>query len=333
MWSVQKTKHTRSARAGLQFSVAKAEMTCRAQHARIGAGAPVYLAAVMEYISAEILELSGQEKRESLGSTKLQIQVCDVHRGIENDMELRSLFLGTELRRGLLPRLCPGPNVDEHQPDEKHQKDDDDSDEEEDEEEEMDEEEELRFRELEAEGVDTPEDGESSSDEDEEARQKEEEGWYEEADEQEPQYETSSDSEDSEDEGERQRHFHGDEHADAHAVQQDSKEGNSTGVIKVLDELLDPERVLSGRGDVYRVLKQVHPGVGIGDDALELVVQLVQHLGDTIAGKASHLAQYVNSTTLNSREIQTAVRLMLPGELAKHAVSEGTKAVTKWSCR
>jgi len=35
--------------------------------------------------------------------------------------------------------------------------------------------------------------------------------------------------------------------------------------------------------------------------------------------------------TLSSREVQTAVRLLLPGELAKHAVSEGTKAVTKYS--
>jgi hypothetical protein len=35
--------------------------------------------------------------------------------------------------------------------------------------------------------------------------------------------------------------------------------------------------------------------------------------------------------TLTSREIQTAVRLVLPGELAKHAVSEGTKAVTKFT--
>ena len=36
-------------------------------------------------------------------------------------------------------------------------------------------------------------------------------------------------------------------------------------------------------------------------------------------------------STITSREIQTAVRLMLPGELAKHAVSEGTKAVTKYT--
>ena len=36
-------------------------------------------------------------------------------------------------------------------------------------------------------------------------------------------------------------------------------------------------------------------------------------------------------STISSREIQTAVRLLLPGELAKHAVSEGTKAVTKYT--
>ena len=35
--------------------------------------------------------------------------------------------------------------------------------------------------------------------------------------------------------------------------------------------------------------------------------------------------------TITSREIQTAVRLVLPGELSKHAVSEGTKAVTKFT--
>ena len=36
-------------------------------------------------------------------------------------------------------------------------------------------------------------------------------------------------------------------------------------------------------------------------------------------------------TKYSSCEIQTAVRLLLPGELAKHAVSEGTKAVTKYT--
>ena len=45
----------------------------------------------------------------------------------------------------------------------------------------------------------------------------------------------------------------------------------------------------------------------------------------------SLLAHYNKRSTITSREIQTAVRLLLPGELAKHAVSEGTKAVTKYT--
>ena len=43
------------------------------------------------------------------------------------------------------------------------------------------------------------------------------------------------------------------------------------------------------------------------------------------------LASYSKKSTISSREIQTAVRLILPGELAKHAISEGTKSVTKFS--
>ena len=57
----------------------------------------------------------------------------------------------------------------------------------------------------------------------------------------------------------------------------------------------------------------------------------VNDIFERIAAEASKLASYNKRTTLSSREIQTAVRLILPGELAKHAVSEGTKAVTKYT--
>lgn len=50
-----------------------------------------------------------------------------------------------------------------------------------------------------------------------------------------------------------------------------------------------------------------------------------------IATETAVLARYNKKPTVTSREIQTAVRLILPGELAKHAVSEGTKAVTKFT--
>ena len=56
----------------------------------------------------------------------------------------------------------------------------------------------------------------------------------------------------------------------------------------------------------------------------------VNDIFECIAGEASRLAHYKRST-ITPREIQTAVRLLLPGELAKHAVSEGTKAVTKYT--
>ena len=46
---------------------------------------------------------------------------------------------------------------------------------------------------------------------------------------------------------------------------------------------------------------------------------------------STELAAYSKKSTISSREIQTAVRLILPGELAKHAISEGTKSVTKVS--
>jgi len=52
---------------------------------------------------------------------------------------------------------------------------------------------------------------------------------------------------------------------------------------------------------------------------------------ERLSGEAIKLARYNNRSTLTSREIQTSVRLLLPGELAKHAVSEGTKAVTKYT--
>ncbi|KAM4024129.1 histone H2B type 1-O-like [Anomaloglossus baeobatrachus] len=79
---------------------------------------------------------------------------------------------------------------------------------------------------------------------------------------------------------------------------------------------------------VYKVLKQVHPDTGISSKAMGIMNCFVGDIFERISGEASRLAHYNKRHTITSREIQTAVRLLLPGELAKHAVSEGTKAVT-----
>ncbi|KAM9788409.1 histone H2B 1/2-like [Neosynchiropus ocellatus] len=82
---------------------------------------------------------------------------------------------------------------------------------------------------------------------------------------------------------------------------------------------------------VYKVLKQVHPDTGISSKAMSIMNSFVSDIFERIAGEASRLALYNKRSTISSREIQTSVRLLLPGELAKHAVSEGTKAVTKYT--
>ncbi|KAJ7461821.1 histone-fold-containing protein [Mycena galericulata] len=79
------------------------------------------------------------------------------------------------------------------------------------------------------------------------------------------------------------------------------------------------------------VLKQVHPDTGISNKAMAILNSFVNDIFERIASEASKLAQYSKKSTISSREIQTSVRLILPGELAKHAISEGTKSVTKFS--
>ena len=117
---------------------------------------------------------------------------------------------------------------------------------------------------------------------------------------------------------------------------------------------------------IHRVLKQVHPGAwvgwgagaarppaahapanattarspppsptpaetGISKKGMAVMNSFVHDVFDKVMGEAAKLTRYNKKATISSREVQTAVRLSLPGELAKHAVSEGTKAVTKFT--
>ena len=90
-------------------------------------------------------------------------------------------------------------------------------------------------------------------------------------------------------------------------------------------------RLLATPSHVYKVLKQVHPDTGITSKAMTSVRDMIRDVGERCLVEAGKLVRYNKKGTLSSREIQTAVRLILPGELAKHAVSEGTKAVTKYT--
>ncbi|KRX04370.1 Histone-fold [Pseudocohnilembus persalinus] len=82
---------------------------------------------------------------------------------------------------------------------------------------------------------------------------------------------------------------------------------------------------------IYKVLKQVHADIGISKKAMSIMNSFINDSFDRIALESSKLVRFNKRKTLSSREIQTAVKLLLPGELARHAISEGTKAVTKFT--
>uniref|UniRef100_A0A2D4N4H8 Histone H2A n=1 Tax=Micrurus spixii TaxID=129469 RepID=A0A2D4N4H8_9SAUR len=96
---------TRSSRAGLQFPVGRVHRLLRRGHyaERVGAGAPVYLAAVLEYLTAEILELAGNAARDN---RKTRIVPRHVQLAVRNDEEL-SRLLGrvTIAQGGVLPNI------------------------------------------------------------------------------------------------------------------------------------------------------------------------------------------------------------------------------------
>ncbi|KAH7542079.1 histone H2B.3 [Ziziphus jujuba] len=81
---------------------------------------------------------------------------------------------------------------------------------------------------------------------------------------------------------------------------------------------------------VFRVLKQVHPGMAISSKAMTIINNLMTDMFERLAEEACRLSKYTGRMTLTSREIQDAVKLVLPGELGRHAIAEGTKAVTNY---
>jgi histone H2A len=96
---------TKSAKAGLQFPVGRiGRFLKKGKYAtRVGAGAPVYLAAILEYLTAEILELAGNAARDN---KKTRIVPRHIQLAVRNDEELNKLFGGVTIAAGgVLPNI------------------------------------------------------------------------------------------------------------------------------------------------------------------------------------------------------------------------------------
>ena len=100
-----KKSTTKSAKAGLQFPVGRITRFLRKGRysTRVGSGAPVYLAAVLEYLTAEILELAGNAARDNKKKT---INPRHIQLAVRNDEELNKLLGGVTIANGgVLPNI------------------------------------------------------------------------------------------------------------------------------------------------------------------------------------------------------------------------------------
>ncbi len=101
-----KVKNTsRSAKAGLQFPVGRMARYLRrgGYSKRVGAGAPVYMAAVLEYLTAELLELAGNAAKDN---KRTRVTPRHIQLAIRNDEELNRFLSGvTVAQGGVLPNI------------------------------------------------------------------------------------------------------------------------------------------------------------------------------------------------------------------------------------
>ena len=80
---------------------------------------------------------------------------------------------------------------------------------------------------------------------------------------------------------------------------------------------------------ISRVLKSVFPDIGITLPSISIMDSFVKDIFERIANEAASLARNYNKTTISVKEIETATKLILKGDLNKHAVSEGQSAVKR----
>ncbi|XP_077340661.1 histone H2A-like [Lithobates pipiens] len=98
-------KISRSTKAGLQFPVGRIHRFLKKGNyaERIGSGAGIYLAATLEYLCAEVLELAGNAARDN---KKSRILPRHIQLAVRNDEELAKLFVGITIADGgVLPNI------------------------------------------------------------------------------------------------------------------------------------------------------------------------------------------------------------------------------------
>jgi len=112
-----------------------------------------------------------------------------------------------------------------------------------------------------------------------------------------------------------------------------SKGGKSGGKLgsKMAVTKRGKKKKPSYKAYTYKVLKQVHKDLGMSKKAMVIFDNYIVDILERMAIESGKLAKRQKKTTLKAREMMTSAKLVLPGELARHACAQGKKAVEKFA--
>lgn len=81
---------------------------------------------------------------------------------------------------------------------------------------------------------------------------------------------------------------------------------------------------------IYKVLRSLDPKGTISEKAMTVMNDLMADMFRKLATECNGLCKHNKRGTINAREMHTAVRLLIPGQLGKHAYIEGFKALKRY---
>ena len=90
-------------------------------------------------------------------------------------------------------------------------------------------------------------------------------------------------------------------------------------------------QISRGLARIYQVLKQVHQDVRIKLKTVTILDSFCNNHFERITAEAEKLAKVRGKVIITSRDVQTTVKLLVPGDLAKHAIAEKAKTVAKFN--
>ena len=78
---------------------------------------------------------------------------------------------------------------------------------------------------------------------------------------------------------------------------------------------------------LHRILKQIHPTMKISSNTMSILNSFINDMIFKFLGESENLLKFRKARTLTAKEVMAACKLLLPGEIAKHAITEGSKAI------